>query len=766
MSRNTLRSSGFTIPEVLMAVAISAFLTATVIGMWYFAYKNWSVENVRTRMRANLEVAMERIKSDARLSSATYTSGYPDDAVTYEGLSLPLAQADENGFFALDGENIYWDTSVLYHLYENDETGNKELRRTVFTNNHDIIMDSARREAQLASVVENGDGSAAENAANSVTDDKFLPRSETERSRQTIDFSVSPKALGFNGYSPDIKRTNVSFGCINLAPGYHDLTFEVIGKDEDSSGFAMGIDSLSITPSGSAREMEVCVNHNDLLDTVAGSDGGVSSKVGPDETWSGKNYFEFSSGAVSDFVTFRMYYDLWRESNWRGVSQRENTILTGDDLYVKLPNFLQDEGIETTWQADDQTGVAQTDYNDAGGNPYPLNNITVRNVVSYGALTLEGDLVRVNFACHSPLPSPPLDPTINYLKITSAYIDERDGTSGNEHNPVYNPAVPATNNTRVQLFFNVDANGVILETGNGNIEPGGIIPLGESRYSNWAIYPITIDPDNQKDYLVTFHIESSAAQAYVCYWPVATGTGSYLHFDDYASDDNWAVPVDRTGALFNPPDELPDPPDEGDDCTSSRYTYVTASLDVWSGEGSITSESYDTELISPAYDGTIRRTEFEPAGSSVVVQARSSDTDDMQDASEWGTIGNGRYAQFRANLSSTPYWTCINHPLFTRTDADYKSGNMTCATCGEWLSPAANCPWIDNVTISWPGTEKVCEISGYFVQKPNYGIISLSIDGQLLQKSLEFKINVSEDLADTTNEVSLTAEVQPRNTGK
>ncbi len=86
--------------------------------------------------------------------------------------------------------------------------------------------------------------------------------------------------------------------------------------------------------------------------------------------------------------------------------------------------------------------------------------------------------------------------------------------------------------------------------------------------------------------------------------------------------------------------------------------------------------------------------------------------------------------------------------------------------CTKLLIPAVNCPWIDNVTINWPGESKMCEISGYFMQRPDYGIIKLTVDDQELTKGLEFSLAISEELQGKTYEASLMSEIEPRNTGR
>ena len=334
------------------------------------------------------------------------------------------------------------------------------------------------------------------------------------------------------------------------------------------------------------------------------------------------------------------------------------------------------------------------------------------------------------------------------------------------------PAVlsPPGSETRIQLYFLRDPITKVISnsySGTEEIAGGGIIPEGESRYSNWAIFPI----DETKDYFVTFHISSGN----ISYWDgTDTDISSYLScVVNAAANASWDDPEDKTSEA--PPEELPQPDPPGPEYTSSRHIYAQASLEIWSKEGAVTSRIYDTTLSAPNYDniGWTESTDADisvSAGSSDDYQMAGATWDSGSDINPHSlSIGSGRYAQFKAILSATPYWTCIDHSSVSVSDADYKDGTTTTCTeagCIQPLIPAVNCPWIDNVSINWPGESKMCEISGYFMQKPDYGIIKLTVDGQELAKGLEFSITISEELQSKTYETSLTSEIEPRNTGR
>ena len=177
----------------------------------------------------------------------------------------------------------------------------------------------------------------------------------------------------------------------------------------------------------------------------------------------------------------------------------------------------------------------------------------------------------------------------------------------------------------------------------------------------------------------------------------------------------------------------------------TRNIYALELGETWSGTGTITSAIYDTKIENPAYnnitwDGT--------TGSGMSMKARSSDNEDMSGVTDWSLIGgssnpgglgigSGRYVQFQATLT--------------------KTGNFD--NLGAY-------PWIDNVAIDWPGEARMCEISGYFTEKANYGIIKLLVDGEELTKGLETSLTVSDDFQGEAQEASLTVEVEPLNTGK
>ncbi len=928
---------GMTIPEVLISVAIGSILVGVIFSMWYFAYRNWSREQMRSGMRIDLEKTLEIIKSEVRISSATCTSLYkPVGDTLYRAISFPMATPDANGFFTFDATGyIEWDRSVIYHVYEDSpDSGGEELRRTEFTDNNDILTNTTQRNLQLARVYLDGDGSNAPNSQNAST--RTIIRGTAD-----ITFGIEPKEFGVDLYSSGLtaKRSdNINFGSIRLEPGSHNFTFSVIGQNDDSVGYAFGIDTICVSPSGCQREAETF--------TPVSSSGDTYSKVYA-SGWSGDNYAEYSSDVEDDFVTLSLYYDMWLECNFDN-SVRDNTVITGNDLYAKLAS--PKEGSEICWQASNQVGseTVSTESFDgitirnivtspsagasisvkfkasvlnsldivdayimersgdddgtgagnrltfggssgviipAGGevcsdwalfnvqagrdyfitfttnSPNPtvfrrqdtqgrtcsygrigtgyagdatwsgssafsaifaademaiqgspgwlastqtgggaesseVFGITIRNILDDNSIEQDGSMFRVKFVAASaelPIvsayvmervtddgeddglgPSAQLTAAVS-IGASTVYVDSVAGFSSSGTAYLYDPgdsqdthmcpfsytgvtSSPAPpsftgvtgitrafsingrvmgNGSYTQLYFSdpavpvgegePDTSGRKIGDDGGAASESVTIPAPDATgpngyyvWSNWTEFLI----DLTKDYLVTFSIcDASASGLFVTYWEGAGGATQSYCGPGSANGENTVW----------------------DGSNGYSRIYAAEMAETWTGSGMITSAVYDTKLIGPVYnqitwDGT--------AGSGIILKARSSDNEDMAGALSWDSIaglkspgalaiGNGRYVQFRAEFAKT---------------SDYDD--------------YANYPWMDNVAIDWPGEARMCDISGYFTEKSNYGIIKLTIDGQELTKGLEFNLAVEEDFKGESQSTALTTEVEPRNTGK
>ena len=575
------KNKGMSLLEVLVVSVVGMLLVGVVLSMWYFGYKNWTISRISSGLRIDLQNAIERIREEIRLSSLDYMSFYPSGAVEYTAISFPLPKYATGGFLTLDETSgkITWDKSVIYHV----SSGRTKLLRTEKT----FKLDSGERYTQLAAVV-----AAEETAGTKVV----------LESLDVAGFTITPKIVKFDGYNPSFKQSDkVNFGSIKLEPGAHKLRFTATGKRYDDVGnYRFGIDTLSITPSGCEREAENCA-------VVAGETTTSYSTELAGEC-SGNSYVKCAANE-DEYITFSLYYDLWRESNFEN-SIRNNTILTDDQLRIKLAT--QDEGGEVCWQAAAQTG-SESNALTLGTLPA---NIAVRNVLKgiigndFIDVLPDQKMVSIKFVAH---------PTSDFI-ISAAYLAERSGVTED-----------AVAGTTVPLAFGGLAGVTILQ--------------GTETWSDWLQFSMV----DSKDYLVTFF--STAPN--VSYWAgPEDATNSY-----YGTDPN--------------DDSLSDISDASDGdwekFTPSEHIYAAGSAENWANTGTI-KKTYDTKIASttePEY-GVITWDSSVPVGTTVSMKVRASDNSDMSGATEASITSSGdaiptgldgkRYVQFEATLtSSTPY---------------------------------------------------------------------------------------------------------------
>ena len=158
------RIAGFTLLEVLVASMISTLVIAGVTAALVQSFRSWRAAGVRSELHINLEVSMERMRHDLRLSSVGIglMAFYPSDASEYTAISFPLATPDAEGLLPRDsGGNIIWDTTVVYHVRPGSPD---ELIRSTF---HPRNQDAAASDfyQQLETVVQSQDLSDVQGAA-------------------------------------------------------------------------------------------------------------------------------------------------------------------------------------------------------------------------------------------------------------------------------------------------------------------------------------------------------------------------------------------------------------------------------------------------------------------------------------------------------------------------------------------------------------------------------------------------------------------------
>ncbi|MEI8344973.1 MAG: type II secretion system protein [Candidatus Omnitrophota bacterium] len=588
---------GFTLFELLVALAASGVFFITVISTLYYSARVGKVENLKGQLRIGLDKALERMKLDAHLSNSNGIVFYPTSAATFTAISLPQATPGGSGLLTLSSGAISWNRTVIYHLFV---VGTQtELRRTVFNS---YQATAASRQTQLNNVVLNGDGRAGPGGNYSTT---------TVFAADTASLTINPQYATFDGYAATTtKSAATSFGSLVLTPGTHDISFIVTGKNGLSGGYKIGMDQVVLSPSGGEREAEAL--------PVAAASNAVSTEnmsafAGQ---WGGSQQIECQSSAINDYVTLEAYYDMWLESNFDKVTHSNttvyglNTAVSGPNPALTLASREDQCKLWPAWQAQTQAMDTSGGFDSISGADQ-----TIRCVVVASQIQRNGNLMRVKFTAG----------VTGGLNIKKAYFGVRSPGSGDF---TADPTVLYLDNDPIE-------EGHEDPPGSTNFPGSRIeltIPAGFHAWTNWFACPFAYPAAS--DYLISFFVTGgSAAMAWT---DDAGATQSYIVADDHARDLALVLP------------------------TPGSQIIGSEQIATWINVGTATSQIYDTKLPTPALH-QIAWVSSLPGGSFVVLRARTSHNADMSGASAWSAdmvnspgslTGTRRYVQWQATLQA------------------------------------------------------------------------------------------------------------------
>ena len=588
----------------MISLMISGIFLVSVLSAWYFSTRIWNEQNVHSRLRYNVERTMEMVKQDVRLTDGNSILFYPANAADYTAISLPHMSPDSNGLLNAGSSGINWSQgqTVVYHVYNNE--GNQELRRTVFSS---FDTNTSNRQSQLNSVVSAGTGTGA--------------TTTTLFSSKTTTLGITSTTPTFDGYNASAELSgNTSFGSIRLSAGNHQIKFQVTGKNASSGGYRIGLDSISLTPSGCSQEAEAL--------TVSATSGKVS--VAQDMSgygeWSGNYQLEYQSAAVGDHITLQTYYDQWLESNFSNMTH-SNTEVDGTNPVLAIES-RENASLTPHWQA-----IAQTAADNESSSSMADKSIRTIVLGSSIGLSVPAQMARVKFVA----------PADGSLTINSAYFGVKG--AGSDFNQ--------SSNAMKQLHFSNSSVAAGASDGVGAVGDSGPtsvdISTGSHVWSNWFIYPI----NNSTNYMVSFSISSTLSMANTASWTPAdlTQTNSYVADGDHAGDST-AWPATSP---YN--------------ATTDPSIYATAQLATWTDNGTATSQVYDTKMTAPGYSQLAWASTL-PAGASVSLKVRTSSDPTMAGATNWADLAaytsspaslsglSGEYVQFQAILQAAgPYTT-------------------------------------------------------------------------------------------------------------
>lgn len=598
--RNTSNGrGGFTLLEITISASLLVVTFALITGGFLHVLRAGRRAEVQNELDIDVQTAMERVKTDVRLTSLDKMFFYPPGAGPYTGMEFPMARDDDgDGAVDLDAAgNIIWDRTVVYHVWSGEPT---QLRRTVFDPRDNNLTDVQRQE-QINSVVAHGNGDSTYNGANAVTETVF---------ENLFRWSISPQGTTYDGYSATAERDqNVVLGSCVLSNGTHTFQFTVIGKNAASSGYRIGIDSLTVSPCYGTREAEA------QLPATASYGATPVATYMSGGSWSANYQLQFPATAVNHYFRLSMENDRWEETNFQGVGGlHQDTVAPFDTALTPYDFALQLNGLKTNWFANAQTG-------DTNGTPslidrrcgYAMRVLLRGNQMTAGGwLPYSGGRCRVNFRAGADVSQK--------LKIDAAYIAECASSETN--------TMDAAAGTVQQLRF----------AGSAGITVSG----GQSAWSDYVTLPV----DRERSYLVTYLVGNGEGNGNPWKWQeyrAAAAAGTYMLPSATLTDVQDATWTSKAGVVTT------------NAVFGVQYLYTT-----YPTNGLYTSPVIDTQSDAPQYSDMLW-TSVTPSGTALSLQVRSADNSDMSDAVDWaaaqtlaapGAIdpGDRRYLQFRAVL--------------------------------------------------------------------------------------------------------------------
>ncbi len=592
--------AGLSLIEVVTAVVLLTMALGLAVTGYMFSLKKTNEGDVQDELDMDLQIALESLKKDLRLSSLDEIFYHPEGPGPYQAISFPVAKdSDGDGLLETgDDGKLIWDETVIYHIRP---TTPNQLVKTTFSPRIDLT--DAQRQTQIDTVVNTGYGTPAANGENSSSSVLFA---------NLLKWKITPKAGRFDAFAEKEARRQVDLGYCLLDTGSHQFNFKVVGKNSASSGHKIGIDQLYISPSYGAREAET--------QTVAAQSGATATaEYREGGSWKGNHQLVFPATRSGNNFTLSMENDRWEETNFTSgnyecddTSIEFNTELSPKDYVVQL------KGNDLSWEAALQTG-----------SPLPIDpptgymqNWCVRVLLKGSELTDNGNWLAYNGRkCLLTFNAG----NNGSLKVSNVFIGE------------------AASSTSATLDFNPSTITAVKFAGGSTDSTNG--PSGTSFSSKWVDFEI----EKEKNYIVSYSIANNAANCHPSIW--TDSRGSAFNTCLVATNGTSTTPADTTWTGR---------PDTSFLYGIIGLESVTAS---YPNEGTYTSPIFDTKLDAPKFNNLDWNADI-PTGTALVMKIRTGDQPDLSDASDWGVItahtssfainaSYKRYVQFQATLTSS-----------------------------------------------------------------------------------------------------------------
>lgn len=607
MNRRTPRA-GFSMVELMFSAAITVMVVMGATSALLYMIRGERVNSIQSELDMDVRKSMEWLKHDLRLSSMDKIFFYPEGPGPYSAVSFPMARDDDgDGAIELDADdNIIWDKTVVYHVWDSRPN---ELRVTTFDRRDNALNDDQRQQ-QLNAVVLAGHGRNTYNGSNATTRTIF---------RNLFDWQISGKGTVFDGYSPNRERDlRVYLGSAVLTPGFHNYQFKVVGRNTNSAGYKMGVDSFAVSPCGISREAE------DQL-PVASQYGAAASAIYMSAgSWDGNHHLYFPATAAGQNFVLRMANDRWEETNFRATGAvADDTVVQFDESLNPRDFVVRMLGWTYGWSAGTQT-------RDASGGSYlsdsSLCGSAVR-VLIRGEQMAEGGWIDFNGAtCAVLFRTHPY----RKLQIDQAYIAECASTTN-----LTMDAVPGT----AKRLFGSSGSGAFNGTTWGMGDSGWLLP-----------FPIRTD----RSYLVTFLVNTNL------------DVGNPWYCDDAIPGmiSSYIIPSSSVPTVATIADPIWST--RTDVIATNRLFAVDSLFLSYNSNAVFTSQIADTQLDDPVYTEFTWNADVPSTFASLGMKLRTGDQPDLSDAPGWSNVAfvaagaisrpTHRYAQFQAVFKSNSPW--------------------------------------------------------------------------------------------------------------
>jgi type II secretory pathway pseudopilin PulG len=594
-------NSGFTLVEVIVATTILMLAMGMAMSGFLYVLTNSRHGDIQDELDSKLQVAMERLKRDLRLSSLDEMAFYkPTNETEFTAISFPLARDDDgNGAIEL-GTNglIDWDVTLVYHVWK---AAPSQLRLTTFDPRDDTLTDE-EREAQIECVVTNGNGTLAQNGSNSTMTVIFV---------NLFDWTITPIGSSYDAYAPSVTRdVNVTLGSLVLSNGTHEFKFTVEGSNRNSTGYALGLDSFVVSPCGAKREAEA-----QLVSDIAGP--AVTTDYMAGGSWDGNHQLEFPADAVDQYVTLTMNNDRWEETHFRGTGAlHDDTTMEFDQSLSPKDYIIRLDGeTNSGWFAYDQTGDPNP-----WGMPDPdqcVRNCAVRVLLKGSDMESGG--------------------YIPYNSGASIVVFQGGGAVVTERLEIQYVSIAEAASSQI---ISPDINLATLTT--------LVVPsVMTSSNFGYALLPDYSPPiDKSKSYIVSYLVAFATPKGYARYWTEnndASGRGCWILPGGTVADLEAANWSGNTNVIV-----------------TNRLYGVMGLATYYPSNGVFTSQIFDTHLTAPNYQTIGWNVDLN--GGSFAMRIRSGNNSDMSDATAWTNIsaigigginpGDKRYIQFQPELKA------------------------------------------------------------------------------------------------------------------